>query len=192
MELLFGTFNLDKAHEVAAALGEGFVLRTCRDVPGLAEADETGSTLQANARIKAEAYHKASGLPTFADDTGLEVAALGGAPGVYSARYAGPTATYEDNVRHLLKNLGQATDRSARFRTVIAYVVPGEAPRYFEGVLPGTIGHFPVGEGGFGYDPVFIPEGSARTLAEYSLAEKNQISHRGRAVQQLVAYLRAL
>lgn len=191
MELLFGTFNTDKAREVQAALGPGFVLRTCRDVPGLGEVDETEPTLQGNALLKARTYAEASGLPTFADDTGLEVAALGGAPGVYSARFAGPTASYADNVRKLLDELGTATDRSARFRTVIAYYLAGQKPRYFEGILPGTIAYFAEGEGGFGYDPVFIPQGDRRTLAAYRLEEKNAISHRGQALRKLIEFLNA-
>lgn len=189
---MFGTFNRDKAHEVQHLLGEGFRVLTCHDFPALKEVEETGDTLEANALLKVTGYHQATGLPTFADDTGLEVDALGGAPGVYAARYAGPAATYQDNVQKLLRELAGASKRSARFRTVIAWVEAEREARFFEGILAGSIGDAPAGAGGFGYDPVFIPEGSSRTLAAYSLAEKNEVSHRAKAVRALVSFLRAL
>lgn len=189
MELLFGTFNEHKADEIRQLLGSNFTLRTCRDFPSLAEVEETEETLQGNALLKARAYHLATGLPCFADDTGLEVTALGGAPGVYSARYSGHGATYETNNQKLLDNLGDERDRSARFRTVIALVLQGGKNHMFEGILPGRITYFPTGTGGFGYDPIFLPGTSSKTLAEMTLDEKNAISHRGLAVAKLVDFL---
>jgi len=148
---------------------------------------ETEPTLEGNALLKAVAVAEATGLPSLADDTGLEVDALGGRPGVFSARFAGPDATYDQNVDRLLSDLEGVDDRAARFRTAIAFVVPGSDPIVVEGVVEGTITAERRGEGGFGYDPVFAVED--RTYAEMSDDEKNQMSHRARALQALAVAL---
>ena len=153
------------------------------------DVDETELTLEGNALLKASAAVEATGLPALADDTGLEVDALDGRPGVFSARFAGPEATYDQNVDRLLSDLEGVVDRSARFRTAIAFVVPGSDPIVVEGVVEGTITDARRGDRGFGYDPVFAVEG--RTYAEMTDDEKNQISHRARALQALAAALAA-
>lgn len=148
---------------------------------------ETESTLEGNALLKAHAVVEATGLPALADDTGLEVDALDGRPGVFSARFAGPEATYDQNVDRLLADLHGVADRSARFRTAIAFVVPGSDPIVVEGAVDGTITDVRRGDRGFGYDPVFAVGG--RTYAEMSDEEKNQMSHRARALQALASAL---
>ena len=185
MEILFGSFNAHKAQEMLALLGGGWQLRWCGELEGLQEVDETGADLVANAILKAEAYAAATGLPCFADDTGLEVEALEGAPGVYSARYAGPAADAAANMARLLAELENHANRKARFRTVVALAVSGQPTRWVDGVLTGHIAAAPRGSGGFGYDPVFVPEGDCRTLAELLPEEKNRISHRARAMARL-------
>ena len=149
---------------------------------------ETAETLKGNAELKMMALAKGTGLNCFADDTGLEVAALDGAPGVYSARYAGPEAKDFDNVQKLLKALEGNSNRQARFRTVIALYWEGSI-HFFEGVCRGTILEAPIGHGGFGYDPVFMPEGYEVSFAQMSLQQKAQISHRGLAMKQLINWL---
>jgi len=151
------------------------------------DVDESGSTLEANALLKAHAVVAATGHAAVADDTGLEVDALDGAPGVLTARYAGERATYDDNVTRLLLDLGDVSDRSARFRTAVAFVTPSGDELVVEGVLEGTITTERRGDGGFGYDPVF--EVAGRTLAEIPTEEKNKISHRALALQELAAAL---
>jgi XTP/dITP diphosphohydrolase len=144
--------------------------------------EETGESLEANAILKAEAAARASRMPALADDTGLEVDALGGAPGVYSARYAGPAATYRDNCTALLRALeGVPEPRAARFRTVVALALPGGVVETVDGTCSGRILTEARGSGGFGYDPVFVPDGETRTFAEMSPPEKHAVSHRGRA-----------
>ena len=152
------------------------------------EIPETQPTIEGNALQKARYVYEHTGLNCFADDTGLEVEALNGAPGVYSARYAGEHVSYADNNVLLLKNLAGCENRKARFRTVIALIVDGKE-YLFEGRVEGAIATEPHGEGGFGYDPLFVPEGSQLTFAEMSSEAKNKISHRGRAVAKLVAFL---
>ena len=193
MELVLATFNRDKARELVPLLaGAGVTLRTLADFPGAESPDENGATLLDNARIKARAALAHTGLPAVADDTGLEVDALDGAPGVHAARFAGPDARYDDNVRLLLERLAGVPDarRTARFRTVCVAAFPDGREVPGEGTLEGRIGTAPRGSEGFGYDPVFeLPDG--RTLAEYSAEEKNAISHRSRAVRALAARLTA-
>ena len=189
MELLFGSFNKGKAMEIQKLLGDRWHLKLCPDFPTLSEVDETGTTLEANAALKAETYSQQTGLPCFADDTGLEVVALKGAPGVHSARYAGPENDAQANMEHLLNELKGHSDRSAQFRTVIAFCVPNQTTRFFEGALKGKILESKRGTGGFGYDPIFLPEGSERSLAEMTTEEKNRISHRARAFQLLLSEL---
>lgn len=151
------------------------------------DVEESGVTLEDNALLKGRAVVAATGLPVVADDTGLEVDALGGAPGVMTARFAGPNATYDDNVARLLAEMEGRADRAARFRTVVALVMPDGVEITAEGVVEGTITRKPRGSGGFGYDPIFEVEG--RTLAEMGTVEKNAVSHRARALQALAHLL---
>jgi XTP/dITP diphosphohydrolase len=187
--------NPDKAAEIAAILG---VVPDLTLVPRPAEVpdvEETGETLEDNARLKAVALCQATGLAAVADDTGLEVEALGGAPGVYSARYSGEGATYADNVAKLVSELGRVgatgpEDRRARFRSVAFVAWPDGQELWVEGEVTGTITTEPRGGGGFGYDPVFAPDGfDGRTFAEMSPEEKHAISHRGRAFRALAEQL---
>lgn len=192
MTFVLATANPDKAQEIREILGSGVEL-VAR--PGhVADVDETGETLEDNARLKALALVDATGLPSIADDTGLEVEALGGAPGVYSARYAGEGATYEDNVAKLLEALGDRPDaeRSARFRTVALARWPDGREVVCEGMVAGRIAGARRGAGGFGYDPVFVPdEGDGRTFAEMPASDKHALSHRGRAFRVLAGVLAA-
>lgn len=168
----------------------GVKLLAADDVDGAPVVEEDAPDLQGNARKKALALHEHTGLPALADDTGLEVTALGGAPGVHSARYAGAEADDAANRARLVDELAGADDRSAQFRTVVAFAEEGRV-RYFEGVCRGRIIEEERGSGGFGYDALFVPEGRGRTFAEMSDAEKNAISHRGRALRALADFLRA-
>ena len=188
-KLLFATNNAHKLAEVQAVLGPAFVLTTPRDCGITEEIPETCDTLEGNASQKAHYLHNRLGLDCFADDTGLEVAALGGAPGVHSARYATDGHDFAANNRLLLKNLEGVADRRARFRTVIALLLEGREYR-FEGIVEGRIIDREAGSEGFGYDPLFIPDGFDRTFAEMTADEKNAISHRGRAVRTLVEFLK--
>lgn len=186
--LVVASKNEDKVREIEAVLlGLGLVNEIVRglDWP---DVEESEPTLEGNALLKGRAVAASTGWPALADDTGLEVAALGGAPGVLSARLAGEQASYADNVRALLQRLSRETDRSARFRTVMALVTPDGQEIVVEGVLEGSIIDTPRGDSGFGYDPVFEVDG--RTLAELGAAEKNAISHRGRALRALAQRLR--
>lgn len=187
--LFFGTHNRNKAAEVQAMVASHFRLCMAADMPGVAEPEETGKTLEENALLKARAYHRATGLPTLADDTGLEVAALGGAPGVHSARYAGPQAGAEANMQRLLQALAGQAHRQARFRTVFVYIDSAGQAHQWEGILEGHILAAARGSQGFGYDPIFCPLGSTRSLAEHSPEEKNAISHRGIALRAFVHWL---
>jgi XTP/dITP diphosphohydrolase len=191
--VVVATFNRHKAAELHALLElPGVELVPLADWPGAVSPDEDGDTLLANARIKALAAVGVTGLPAIADDTGLEVDALDGAPGVHAARYSGPGATYATNVAKLLRELEGVPDarRTARFRTVCVAAWPDGRELHAEGVLEGVIEHAPRGGNGFGYDPVFRPLDDARTFAEMDDREKNAISHRGRAVRALGALLR--
>lgn len=188
MEIVFATNNAHKLREVQAVLGDGFTLSTPRDCGITEEIPEEQETLEGNASQKAHYIHDRTGRNCFADDTGLEVAALGGAPGVHSARYATNGHDFAANNRLLLKNLEGVTDRRARFRTVISLILDGEE-HLFEGIVEGHIAQCASGSEGFGYDPLFIPEGSAKTYAEMDPAEKNALSHRGRAVRKLAEFL---
>ncbi len=194
VRFVIATFNPDKARELVELLDLEWASFTClRDFPGSSAAAEVGRTLEENALAKARAALKHTGLAAIADDTGLEVDALGGRPGVYTARFAGPDASYRDNVRRLLEVLeGVApAQRTARFRTACAVCFPDGRELTCEGVLEGAITGAPRGAGGFGYDPVFEVAGSGRTLAEMPPAEKNALSHRARAVHALIGRLGA-
>ncbi|HLG93126.1 MAG TPA: RdgB/HAM1 family non-canonical purine NTP pyrophosphatase [Acidimicrobiales bacterium] len=181
--------NRDKAREIALLLPG---LRLLPRPEGLAEVEEVGESLEDNARLKARAVLEATGSAAIADDTGLEVVALGGAPGVRSARFAGERATYADNVAKLLSCLEGVEDRRACFRTVALAVLADGTELVAEGRVEGTIATEPRGEGGFGYDPVFVPlEGGGLSFAEMPLADKNRISHRGRAFRALAGLIRA-
>lgn len=186
---VLATANPDKAVEIGAILGPGVELVPRPET--VAEVDETGDTLEENARLKARALVEATGQPALADDTGLEVTALDGRPGVHSARYAGEDATYAQNVAKLLAELGGMEERSARFRTVALALWPDGRELVAEGEVRGRIAEQPRGSGGFGYDPVFVPEGESRTFAEMTHAEKNVVSHRGRAFRALGVLLRS-
>jgi XTP/dITP diphosphohydrolase len=194
VKFIVATFNPDKAAELQVLLALADVeLVALADWPGATAPAETGATLLENARIKALAAVALTGLPAIADDTGLEVDALRGAPGVHAARYAGPRATYADNVAKLLRELAGVPPerRTARFRTVCFAAWPDGTEMSADGTLQGTITDAPRGTNGFGYDPVFVPRGETRTYAELTDAEKNAISHRGRAVRWLRKLLAA-
>ena len=186
--IVFATNNAHKLSEVSAVLGEGYELVTLKDVGITEDIPETGATLDENASIKARYVYERTGLDCCADDTGLEVAALNGAPGVRSARYATDGHDFAANNAKLLRELEDKEDRSARFRTVISLIRNG-VEEHMEGIVEGTIATALSGSEGFGYDPLFVPKGYDRTFAEMSAEEKNSISHRGRAVAALVKIL---
>lgn len=188
-KLLLGTFNRNKVSELREAFAGFAEVISCADLGGITEVPETGDTLEANAILKAEGYAAQTSLPCLADDSGLEVGALGGAPGVHSAYYGGEHGNAEKNILRLLRELDGITRREARFRTVLALAIPHRPTLLFQGELLGTILLSPQGTGGFGYDPVFLPLGSSKTLAELSLTEKNALSHRGRAMAALLTHL---
>ncbi len=188
-KLIFATNNAHKLGEVQALLGDAFELVTLRECGITEDIPETAETLEGNALQKARYVYEKSGLDCFADDTGLEVDALNGAPGVHSARYATDGHDFAANNRLLLKNLEGVVDRTARFRTVIALILDG-VEYTFEGRVEGTIATSESGSEGFGYDPLFVPSGEIITFAQMSAEAKNAISHRGRAVAKLVDFLK--
>jgi XTP/dITP diphosphohydrolase len=185
--LIFATHNDHKASEIKIMLPEWIEVKSLNDIGYLKEIPETGTTLEHNALQKAWHVFSKLGEDNFADDTGLEVDALMGAPGVYSSRYAGDGASFDDNIDLLLKNLEGEENRRARFRTVIYLIFFGKK-WLFEGIVQGTITKERRGESGFGYDPVFLPDGYLKTFAEMTLEEKNNISHRGRALRKMLNY----
>ena len=193
MKVVLATKNPHKLEEILSILGEipGVEFLTFRDIP-LPDVEETGGTLEENAILKATSVARETGLPALAEDTGLEVEALGGAPGVRSARFAGENKDYRANNEKLLGLLKGVTDRRARFRTVAVLALPDGRTWTAEGVLEGRIAETPRGEGGFGYDPLFIPERETRTLAEMSPEEKNRISHRRKALEAMRSILEEL
>ena len=187
MKIVLATHNHDKEIELQHSLqGLGVEICSLSEYPDIGDIEETGTTLLENSLLKAHTVHDRTGLPAIADDTGLEVDALDGAPGVYSARFAGADATYEDNVNKLLSVMEEVSEerRSARFRTVISFV-DGNQELWTEGHIDGKIIDFPRGNAGFGYDPVFYIPQLEKTFAELSTEEKNKISHRGLALQKL-------
>ena len=186
--LCFATNNHHKIEEVRAHLGPDFPLVGLAEIGCIEELQEDQFTLEGNSFQKAEYVFKNFGVSCFADDTGLEVESLKGAPGVFSARYAGVQRNAKDNMMLLLENLEGSKNRKARFRTVITLMTPTFS-RQFEGVIMGQILKEYRGSGGFGYDPVFMPDGYSKTLAEMSMEEKNKISHRAQAVNKLVEFL---
>lgn len=191
MQIVLATHNRGKMEEMAAILGHLPVeLITLDTFPEIGDIPETGNTLKENAFIKAETVHRLTGLPALADDTGLEVDALNGAPGIYSARYAGADATFDDNCQKMLKELHgiPVEKRTARFRTVIAFVNGGQK-EWVEGVAEGRIIEEKRGIGGFGYDPIFYYPPLRKTFAELDSVEKNSISHRGKALRNFCGIL---
>lgn len=188
-KLVFATNNAHKLEEIRTILGDKVEVLSLKDIQCDVDIPETADTLEGNAVLKAEYIYRHYGLDCFADDTGLEVEALNGAPGVYSARYAGGEGhDSEANMRKLLAEMEGKTNRKAQFRTAIC-LIEGGAEHLFEGVVKGEIIEEKRGASGFGYDPVFMPEGYTETFAEMGSEEKNRISHRARAVQALCAYL---
>jgi XTP/dITP diphosphohydrolase len=190
MKICFATNNPKKLEEVKAALGKEFEIVSLAEIGCSEELPETGDTLEHNAFQKAQYVKTHYGVDCFADDTGLEVEALDGAPGVYSGRFAGEPRSDERNLSLLLERMRDKTNRKASFRTVIALLL-GNDSHAFEGKVSGEILRKRSGEAGFGYDPVFRPEGYKETFAELSMQEKNAISHRGRAVRTLADFLKA-
>ena len=194
LRLVVASANPDKVKEIVAVLSEELDVELVPRPTDVPEVVEDGTTLVDNARLKARALMRATGTAAVADDTGLEVDALGGAPGVYAARYAGEDATYADNVDKLLRELGALADgggeRRARFKSIAFVAFPDGSEVWAEGVMEGTIATAPRGDNGFGYDPVFEPDtGGGRTFAEMSAAEKDALSHRGRAFRSLARLL---
>ena len=192
MKIVFATANAGKLREAAEVLGPDFEIVSLAQAGITEDIPETGNTLQENSLQKARYLFERTGLACFADDTGLEVDALGGAPGIYSARYAGPGHDHQANMDKLLKELGATEERRARFRTVVTLILADGQPHFFEGTCEGSIASAKRGSGGFGYDPVFLPDAyPGRTLAEVSEEEKNAVSHRGQAIRAMAAWLQS-
>ena len=212
MKIVFATANAGKLREAAEVLGPDFEIVSLAQAGIVEDIPETGNTLQENSLQKARYLFERTGLPCFADDTGLEVDALGGAPGIYSARYAGPGHDHGANIAKLLAELAKLDDRGAlppdplrrnapttpisrraRFRTVVTLILADGQPHFFEGTCEGSIATARRGSGGFGYDPVFLPDAyPGRTLAEVSEEEKNAVSHRGRAIRAMADWLKSI
>ena len=188
LSICFASNNAHKLAEIREILGDQYDVKSLADIGCHKELPEEQTTLEGNSRQKAEYVWQKYGVNCFADDTGLEVLALNMEPGVYSARYAGPQRDSQENMQLLLQNLAGKENRAAQFRTSITLILDSNMFQ-FDGVVQGKIAEEPKGNLGFGYDPIFIPEGYTQTFAELESAEKNKISHRGRAVQQLVEYL---
>jgi len=189
MNLLFATNNLHKLEEIRNALGTGFSVRSLKEAGIHEEIPESSNTLEGNAILKAQFIHEKYGENCFADDTGLEVDAINKKPGVFSSRYAGPECDPVKNMQKLLGELRDVTHRHARFRTIIVYFESHH--RYlFEGTIEGNIAYSQKGNRGFGYDPLFIPEGFNKTFAEMTLSEKNSISHRSIALNKFIKFLK--
>ncbi len=190
--LIFASHNLNKSVEIKLLLeDQSLFVKNLFDINYQSEILETGATLQENALIKAKTIHDITNQPVFSDDSGLEVEALHGAPGVYSARYAGIPRDDQKNMELLLQNLKNHENRAAQFKTVICFANKNQY-HFFEGIVKGSIALKPRGEMGFGYDPIFIPEGYQQTFAEMTATEKSQISHRARALQYFLAYIKTV
>jgi XTP/dITP diphosphohydrolase len=188
MQLIFATNNQHKVEEIQSAIGGALEVISLRQAGIDIDIPEPHDSLEANASGKSITIHRLTGMNCFSEDTGLEVDALGGEPGVKSARYAGEDRAFQKNIEKLLSILGDNPDRRARFRTVISLILDGKET-LFEGVCEGRILPSPTGEGGFGYDPVFAPDGESRSFAQMSMEEKNRYSHRRQAADKLVAFL---
>ncbi len=189
-DLLFATNNRHKIREIQEIMGHEFRIRCLDDVCISVDIPETQETIEGNAAQKARFIHDLTGMDCFADDTGLEIASLGGRPGVYSARYAGEGCSFDDNVNKILLEMDGVVNRDACFRTVICLIVGG-TEHLFEGRIDGTITAWRSGEDGFGYDPVFMPKGYSQTFSEMPAYLKNGISHRGRAATKMVKWLKS-
>ncbi|HZY36062.1 MAG TPA: non-canonical purine NTP diphosphatase [Mucilaginibacter sp.] len=187
-QLVFATNNPHKLHEVADKIKDRLKILSLDDIGCYDDIPEIGQTMRDNASIKSHHVHQKYKVNCFADDSGLEVDALDGQPGVHSARYSGKYGDHSANMNKLLRELGDNPNRGARFRTVISLIWNDEE-HFFEGTVEGTIRHERAGNAGFGYDPIFQPEGYNLTFAEMTLEQKNSISHRARAVEKLVAFL---
>ncbi|MCU0455691.1 MAG: RdgB/HAM1 family non-canonical purine NTP pyrophosphatase [Bacteroidales bacterium] len=188
VQLVFATNNIHKLREINHILGDSFSLLSLKDIGMEIDIPENEATLEGNAMYKAKHIYELTAMNVFADDTGLEIDVLGGLPGVHSARFAGESKDFSANIEKALAMMGMAENRNARFRTVIALILDGKE-FLFEGVSEGRIISDKRGSEGFGYDPVFVPEGETRTFAEMTLAEKNRISHRARAFEKLREFL---
>ncbi len=191
MKLIFATQNANKAQEIQSLLPEYFKIITLKDIRCFDEILETAETLEGNSLLKASFISETYNLNCFADDTGLEIEALDNLPGVYSARYAGPEKSAAANINKVLLELEGKTARNAQFRTIITLIL-NKSTFTFEGIVRGEIISEKRGENGFGYDPIFVPEGEVRTFAEMSLEEKNKHSHRARAFQKMIEFLNEL
>lgn len=191
MKIVFATNNPNKLKEIQALMPQGIEIISLKEIGCTEDIPETGDTLEANAFQKAHYLKEHYGYDCFADDTGLEIEALNGAPGVYSARYAGAERSAEANMAKVLTELDGNKNRKAQFRTAIALILNGEE-HLFEGVAKGHICETKQGEEGFGYDPIFIPENETRSFAQMSMDQKGAISHRGKAVRKLVEFLNDL
>jgi XTP/dITP diphosphohydrolase len=187
-ELVFATHNKNKAQEIQQLLGSRFKINTLADIGVFEEIPETSNTIEGNAFLKSSFVFNSFKKNVFSDDTGLEVFSLNGAPGVGSARYAGDHKSNHDNISLLLRNLISVKDRSAQFRTVISLFI-NKKNYSFEGVIKGSISLEPMGVNGFGYDPIFIPDGYSHSFAEMPVETKNAISHRALAIQKLISFL---
>jgi XTP/dITP diphosphohydrolase len=191
MKLVFATHNSNKAKEIQSLLPDDFQILTLTKINCLNEIPETAETLEGNSLLKAQFVSDNFNLNCFADDTGLEIVALNGKPGVYSARYAGVDKNAEANMNLVLSELENESNRKAQFRTVITLIL-NEKTVLFEGIVKGEICTEKRGTDGFGYDPIFIPEGQSKTFAEMTLTEKNQQSHRARAFEKMIEFLKSL
>jgi XTP/dITP diphosphohydrolase len=187
-QLVFATNNRHKLEEVAAKINGDILLLTLEDIGCKEDIEETGSTFEENASIKSRYVYNKYHLNCFGDDSGLIIDALDGEPGVYSARYAGEHGNHAANITKVLENLKGAENRKARFKTVISLMWNGNE-HFFDGTVEGTIRHQTVGNGGFGYDPIFQPDGYNITFAEMSMEAKNKISHRAKAMEKLISFL---
>ena len=188
MKLVFATQNENKAQEIQSLLPEYFKILTLKDIKCFDDIEETADTLEGNSLIKASFISETYNLNCFADDTGLEIESLDFRPGVHSARYAGPDKSADANIDKVLSELEGKTKRNAQFRTIITLIL-NSSTFTFEGIVHGEIISEKRGENGFGYDPIFIPEGALKTFAEMTLTEKNQYSHRARAFQKMIVFL---
>ncbi|HOB27170.1 MAG TPA: RdgB/HAM1 family non-canonical purine NTP pyrophosphatase [Bacteroidales bacterium] len=189
MELIFATHNEGKVHEIQNIVGDNIKILSLTDIGYLEEIPETGSTFNENAFVKANTIYQIYRKPIFADDSGLEVRALNGRPGVYSARYAGVgLKNFEPHIVKLLNELNGVKDRKARFKSVICLII-NDKTYYFEGLINGQIIDHPRGNNGFGYDPIFVPDGYTKTFAEMDLDEKNKISHRSQAIRKMIDFI---
>lgn len=191
MKIIFASNNKNKVQEIQNQVPEFIQIVTLEEIGCTEDIEENGKTIEENAIIKANYVTERYGLPCFADDTGLEIEALNGEPGVYSARYAGEEKDADKNMDLVLEKLGSGSNRNAQFKTVIALNIKNQQ-YLFTGIVKGEIRKEKQGNHGFGYDPIFEPEHSGRTFAEMTLEEKNKLSHRGRAVEQLVEFLKGL